>query len=154
MYLRCARNLLLFSSTYQCDLHMVLSFLRRSAVAQGVGCCSAVVVALGVCSCSAALERSGVERTMNEQRMYKRTRTNADKVVHNNQLWRVRWSNERQTNKRTTNKRQTNDERTTNKQRTNDKQTTNERRTNNKRTTNKQQTKTRMRWYITISHGG
>ena len=60
MYLRCARNLSLFSSTYQCDLHMVLSFLRRSAVAQGVGCCSAAVVALGVCSCSAALERSGV----------------------------------------------------------------------------------------------
>jgi len=39
---------------------MVVSFLRRSAVAQGVGCCSAAVVALGVGSCSAALERSGV----------------------------------------------------------------------------------------------
>ena len=39
---------------------MVVSFLRRSVIAQGVGCCSAAVVALGVGSCSAALELSDV----------------------------------------------------------------------------------------------
>ena len=39
---------------------MVVSFLRRSAAALGVGYCSAAVVALGIGSCSAALERSGV----------------------------------------------------------------------------------------------
>jgi len=58
---------------------------------------------------------SNVQTNMNERR------TIADEVVHNNQPWRVIWSNEQQTNdKQTPNERRTNNERTNNEQTTNE----------------------------------
>ena len=51
-------------------------------------------------------ERTNDERTTNVQTNENEQRTIGDEVVHNNQPWRVRWSNKRQTNnKRTMNER-------------------------------------------------